>query len=157
MAVKHDQENLTNVVELDWFADNDIVRVTPRNQIRFDIQKDHAIRVLQAQQDRQRFERQFDLMIQQLAIWVQGHADKIRDAYLTLESGAFSFVITQKESECDDDFQDALSSLDFRIANDPDMNLIELESSLLPPVSPSAIASFVDKNLNMRFVHGERS
>jgi hypothetical protein len=33
-------------VELDWYADDDIVRVTPRNQGRFDIQKDRAIEVL---------------------------------------------------------------------------------------------------------------
>ena len=151
------QDAIRNVVELDWYADNDTVTVTPRDQKRFDIQKDLAIEVLQAEGQAGLFGKQLGLLLERLAFWISNNLSSIGDAFLTVQDGSFSFVVIQKVPECDDDLQDSLASLNFAIANDPDLDLIELDTIALPPVSEHALTSFIDRKFAMKYVHGKRS
>ena len=43
---------LSNVVEINWYDENDEVVVVPRDQLRFSIQKDRAIKALKNCQGR---------------------------------------------------------------------------------------------------------
>src|SRR5260221_7968170 len=140
------QEAIRNVVELDWYADNDTVTVTPRDQKRFDIQKDRAIEVLQAEGQAILFGKQLGLLLERLAFWINNNLASVGDAFLTEQDGSFSFVVIQKVPVCDDDLQDSLASLNFSIANDSDLDLIELDTLALPTVSERALTSFIDRN-----------
>lgn len=143
-------------VALDWFAENETVVVTPRDQKRFEVQLDRAIEVLQRASQEDRFQKQFRLLLNHLASWLQGR-DDIRDAFVTLRDGALAFVVVRNVREYDEKFEDELSELDFEIANDIDLDLVNLNGIALPSVSEEALKTFLDQRLVLRYVHGNRT
>ena len=143
-------------VELDWYASDEKVRVTPRNQQRFDISKDRAIEILQvAEERRERFEKQFSLLLTTLAEWVHKRAEKVETPYLTIQDASFLFVVVQKTAELDLAFEDELSALDFQIANDSAFDLLQLHAISLPPVEDESLRSFVFEPFVLSY-HGHR-
>lgn len=56
-----------NYVELDWYDASEVVQVRPRDRQRFELQKDRAIEVLQAAKEADRFQKQFELLLNKLA------------------------------------------------------------------------------------------
>lgn len=143
-------------VELDWFAENDIVRVTPRDQSRFDVQKDLAIDILQKARESEHFQKQFSLLLQRLAEWVNVHHRKIEQALVTLQDGVLCFVVVRKEVKYDEAIQDELADLDTEITNDPALALIEFKALALPNLSSDdALKSFLDERLILVY-HGQR-
>lgn len=151
----------SNSVEIDWYAEHDTVIVSPRNtpgnMKRFAIQKDRAIEVLQAAQKAEVFDKQFGLLLDRLAEWINQHQGKISEAILTAQDGSLSFVVVRTEAELDDEFQDALTALEFDIANDANLDVISLDTMALPPVTRRALSSFLDAKFSMRYVHGKRN
>lgn len=151
-----DNANAIKTVELDWFADNDVVSVTPRSQIRFNIQKDRAIEILQREKDAAQFGQQFSLLLERLAKWVSYREPKIERAILTLQDNALAFVVVRTAVEYDEDFQDELADLDIEVANDPDLQLISLKTLGLPHVTSDALRSFLDERLVLEYVERSR-
>lgn len=143
-------------VELDWFADDDVVHVTPRDQQRFEIQKDRAIEILQRAREADQFQQQFSLLLNRLAGWLSRH-NQIARALVTLQDGTLVFVVVRTYAKYDEQFEDELSELDFEIANDRDLDLIRLKTLALPNVSDSALRSFLDERLILSYSHGQRS
>ncbi len=140
-------------VELDWYAEGDTVHVTPRNQKRFEIQKDRAIEILQREKDAELFQQQFALLLERLAEWIQGRETKIANAIVTLQDDRLTFVVVRSEAPYDEQFQDDLADLDVDIANDPDLDLIKLKTLALPIVGGEALRSFLDERLVLVY-HG---
>jgi hypothetical protein len=152
-----DERDVIQAVEIDWFAEEAIVRVIPRDRQRFEIQKDKAIRVLQLAQEVEQFQLQFDLLLRRIAEWISEHTDKIERALMTLQDGLFALVIVRKEIAYDEAFQDELADLDIALANDTDLNLIRLKTLALPNVGGDSLRSFLDERLMFEFQHGGRS
>jgi hypothetical protein len=144
-------------VELDWYAvgDGDVVGVTPRNQARFEVQMDRAIEILQLAKESERFSKQFRLLLQKLAAWIQPRINQIATAFLTLQDSSLAFVVVRREAAYDEAFQDDLADLDIEIANDGDLDLIHVSTLALPDVDKSAVYSFLDKRLVLTY--GERN
>lgn len=134
-------------VELDWHAENDVIHVIPRNQKRFEIQKDRAIEILQRAKDAERFHQQFSLLLDRLAEWVRGHESEIAQAIITLQDDRLTFVVVRNKALYDEQFQDDLADVDCDIANDPDLDLIKLKTLALPIVGGEALRSFLDERL----------
>ena len=147
----HATEDMQNLVELDWYADNDIVHVIPRNQKRFDIQKDRAIQILQRESNKDQFHQQFSLLLDRLAEWIRVHQDKIAHAILTLHEGSLAFVVVHKTARYDEHFQDDLADLDVNIANDPDLDILKMKTLALPHVTGEALRSFLDTRLVLSY------
>jgi hypothetical protein len=144
-------------VELDWYADNETVVVTPRDQQRFDISKDRAIEILRVTAAAQaRFNKQMNLVINILGKWIADRAGEIRDAYLTVQDNSFLFVVVKKTAPVDPQFEDELSELDFSIANDQALDLLHVHTLSVPPVGENALKSFIDPRAVYAF-HGRRS
>lgn len=144
-------------VELDWFADDDVVRVTPRDQNRFDIQKDFAIDILQKARESEHFQKQFDLLLQRLAEWVNAHHQKIEQAVLTVQDGVLCFIVVRREVKYDESLQDELADLDIEIANDSALKLIGFKTLALPNLSSDdALKSFLDERMILVY-HGKRT
>lgn len=147
-------------VELDWYAEDETVIVTPRNQRRFEIQKDRAIRALQQEQDKvgdlDQTARQFNLLLERLANWIEARKEKILRGILTLRDGKLLFLVIQETPEYDEDFEDDLSALDVEIANDADLNLIGMDVLALPPASQEGLQSFVNEGCKITY-DGHRS
>ena len=133
------------------------MRVTPRNQQRFDIQKNRAIEILQRAKEPDRFQQQFNLLLNRLAEWLVDRQTKISQAIVTLQDGTLVFVVVRKAAKYDEQFEDELAEMDFAIANDPDLDLIELKTLALPNVSGEALRSFLDERLILSYHHGKRS
>ena len=142
-----------NYVELDWHDASEVVQVRPRDRQRFELQKDRAIEILQAAKKADRFQKQFEFLLNKLAGWANRWQAKISSASVTLQDGALAFVVVQKSEKYDEDFQDELSELDFSIANDVDFGLMKLTTLLLPNVSGEALESFLDRRLLLLVYH----
>ena len=143
-------------VELDWYEDNDIVTVTPRDQKRFDIQKDRAIEALQLVDKQDKFNLQFSLLLDCIASWINKNQDDIENTLLTLQDGVLALVVVRKTAEFNEGLEGSLLELDFQLANDPDFDLIHLNTLALPSVSNDALRSFLDERLVLSY-HGNRS
>ena len=140
-------------VEIDWYAEEDRVEVTPRDQQRFELQKDRVIDLLQLANHG---EKQLLLLLQLLGRWIDRNSAKIANAYLTLRDNTLLFLIISNAPACDDEFEDELSDLDLALANDPDLRLIRLNTLVLPPASPEALDSFFHDEFTLVF-RGKRT
>jgi len=138
----------SNAIVVDWFDAPEILDVNPKDQQRFQIQKDRAIGLLQLANSA---DAQLNLLWRRLREWSREHSSKVQTAYLTLRDARFSFVVISRAVECDDDLDDAVSDLDFEIANDPDLDAVKMNAIVLPPASPEAISSFLDKRFLLEF------
>jgi hypothetical protein len=144
------------VVQLHWDMRDGSVTVTPEDQDRFGIKVGRAIEILQQAARAEQFERQFHLLLRVLGEWISGRQGHIERAYITHRDGALAFVVVCTALEYDDDFEGALSDLDFRIANDPDLDLIKIDAIALPLVSESAATSFLDQDFVLEYIgHGD--
>jgi len=146
---------LSNIVEIDWYDENDKIIVTPRNQLRFTIQKDRAIEALRIVRDSERFTLQFELLLGKLARWVKERASDIQTAIITLQDNSLMFVVVQSDDCYDEQLQDDLAELDFAIAQDTDLDLMRLRTVMLPPVDSDALGSFVDARMVLQYQHGK--
>jgi hypothetical protein len=149
---------LAPVVQLDWVMKDGTVTVTPREQDRFVLKMRRAIEILQQAGEAERFHDQFNLLLRMLAEWLRSHQDAVAKAYLTDRDGALAFVVVRTSCEYDDDFEDVVSELDFRVANDPDLNLLKMDVIALPLATDAAITSFIDPGFVFEYVgNGNRS
>ena len=142
-------------VQLDWNLENGLVTVVPRDRDRFCIRVRRAIEVLQQASRADSFTEQFNLLLRTLAKWINDTTG-IAKAYLTLRDGALAFVVMRESSEYDDDFEDSLSELDYRISRDRDLSLITMDAMALPLSSEDAACSFIDDGFAFAYVkHGD--
>jgi hypothetical protein len=143
------------VVQLDWAMKDGAITVTPRDQDRFIIKVDRAIEILQQATQAEKFKLQFNLLLRVLQEWINTRND-ISRAYITQRDGALAFVVVRSSCEYDDDFEDDLSSIDYRIANDHDLDLIKMDAIALPLASESAVYSFIDPEFVLEYArHGD--
>ncbi len=146
----------STVHQLRW-NDEGVVMVTPEDEDRFSVKIHRAIEVLRQASHADEFKRQFSLLLRLLAGWLKARSD-IDRAYLTHRDGVLMFVVLRTSCEYDDDFEDALSSLDFSVANDADLDKIKMDAITLPPASESAISSFLAPDFVIEYTsHGDRS
>ena len=141
-------ESIENAVEIDWYADNETIRVTPRNQKRFEIHKDRAISILKLASEG---DKQLALLIDQVSEWTREHSTAVLMSFLTLRDDRFAFLVISRTAKCNDDLEDAASDLDLEIANDPDLTTIRMNVLVLPPASPEALSSFFDERFLLVF------
>jgi hypothetical protein len=101
---------------------------------------------------------QFNLLLRMLAEWLKSQQGAVSKAYLTDRDGALAFVVVRNSRDYDDDFEDVISELDFRIANDPDLGLIRMDVIALPYATEAAITSFVNPGFAFEYAgDGSRS
>jgi len=146
---------IENVVEIDWYAESDHVVVTPKNQQRFIIQKDAAIEALRQAKAAERFELQFDLLLQVLGKWLHERTSAVESGIVTLQDNSLVFVVVQSKVAYDEQLQDDLAGIDVAIAQDASLDLIKLRTVLLPPVGSEALGTFLDPRMVLRYTHGK--
>ncbi len=135
--------------QLTWSeTDHGSITVTPPDEDRFNIKLNRAIEFLQQANRVDQFKQQFNVLLKVLVTWVKGRQD-VKNASLTLRDGGLSFVVVRSESRYDEQFEDELSELDFKIANDVDLDLIKLDVLGLPPASEEALQTFFDPNFRL--------
>jgi hypothetical protein len=146
----------SDCVQLTWSEEDGLITVTPRNKDRFNIRLKRAIIALQQADRHDQFEQQLQLLHTTVVSWLKDRSD-ILSAHLTLREGNLSLVVVKKEARYDAQFEDELSELDYRIANDVDLDLIRLDAIALPPASEEALETFFDPNFILTYALRERS
>ena len=141
-------ETASNAIEVDWFGEAEIIEVNPRDQQRFQIQKDRAISLLQLATNA---DAQLALLRRKLGEWMRTHSSSIKTAFLTLRDHRFSFVVISRTPLCNDELEDAVSDVDLQIANDPDLDAVKMNAIVLPPASIEAIGSFLDNRFLLEY------
>ena len=137
-------------LQLDWSDDHGQITVTPRDEDRFTIKMRRAIEVLQRAAKEDLFQKQFKVLLGILGQWALNRPD-VKGSYITLRDGRLAFVVVRTESTYNEQFEDDLSELDISIANDVDLDLIELDAIGLPNVSAEALKSFLHPEFNLAY------
>jgi hypothetical protein len=145
----------SDVIQLHWDMKDGLLTVTPEDEDRFSIKVGRAIELLQQANRAEDFRRQFTLLLRELARWLKDRSD-VERAFLTLRDGALVFVVVREFCEYDDAFEDALSELDYSVANDADLDLIKMDAIGLPPASDRALSSFLDPAFTLEYGHRSR-
>lgn len=143
-------------IQLLWHQKDGVIVVTPSDQDRFLVKVGKAIELLRQDKRRELFEKQFDLLVRQLAAWLERHSQKVDHAFLTAGESVLRFIVVRKETRFDSELTDALSDLSVAIANDPDLDLVKLSARALPQVSEEALQSFLDSSFTIE-IHGQRT
>ena len=144
--------NQTKAVQLNWSESEDLTLVvTPENEDRFTIRMKKAIELLQRNNNDGEFQRQFDLLHKTLINWLKDH--DVRGAFLTIRDGSLAFLVVRQSVEFDDDFEDALSELQFAVNTDSDLDEVPLQVVGLPCVDDAAVDSFLDRRFSIKYVH----
>jgi hypothetical protein len=144
------------VMQLTWEHKDGNIVVTPSNQDRFLIKIGRAIEILRQHQRQQQFEKQFDLLLKELASWLEKHEGRWSRAFLTAGESTLRFIVVRGQVKFESDLTDALSDLGVEVANDPDLELIQLSTRALPLVTEEALQSFLDASFTIEF-HGDRA
>ncbi len=142
--------SLRDALLLNWAEKDREIVVTPEDENRYVIKVSRAIDLLGQATKRDRFQEQLRLLQQMLAKWLQ-NTNHIKQAFLTLRDGALLFVVVHEQAVYDDSFEDSLSDLDFNIANDVDLEFIEMNAIALPPIPPDSLESFLDPAFTLEY------
>jgi hypothetical protein len=133
---------MPSAVEVDWHSEQS-VRAKPRSRARFRAQRENAARILQLA--RQQVESQLHLLMDLLGSWMRNHESRVQTAFLTMRDSQFLFLAVPRTAEYDPVLEDAVSDLDFMIANDQTLHLIRMNALVLPPASEDSWRSFFDE------------
>lgn len=139
------------VIQIDAANVDGTVTITPSDEDRFNLRVREVIEACLKARVGEQAEQRFRLLLRRLVEWTLGRSDT-RDAFLTTRDGALCFVVVRQESPYDEQFEDALTDLDIELANDEDIRF-PVRVLSLPPVSESAMKSFLSKSFALRF-HG---
>ncbi|MEX2286505.1 MAG: hypothetical protein WD648_05395 [Planctomycetaceae bacterium] len=146
----HENCEFVDPIVIAYDSEADVVTVIPKDEARFEVQKQRAIEGLQRAKQAEVFRAQLDLLLGRLANWSKAHEAKVACAYLTLRDTRLSFVIISREAECDDDLEDDASRLDLKVSSNVDLDLIRMNVLVLPLTSTESLQSFVDKRFLIR-------
>ncbi len=95
------------------------------------------------------------MLLRVLGNWLSTR-DDILMAFITLRDGGLAFVVIRSESRYDAAFEDDLSDLDIEVSEDPQLELVPINSLALPPANECAIDTFLDSRFALRFANAER-
>jgi hypothetical protein len=151
MSIASPDKRIAAAVQLSHVDGEKQVCVTPKDHDRFALKVDIAIELLKEGIGRERFANQLKVMMRQLSDWIVSHDSEVSRAYLTMRDESLCFLVERKSPRYDADFEDALSDLDIQISDDSDLEGIELYSMAIPPVSDSALESFLHPKFQIRF------
>ena len=98
------------------------------------------------------FEEQLAALERELEGWASQRSNAIDEVFLVLRGDHFLFLVVLKGKEHDGTFEDALTDLDMKVAQDPDYDLINLSVLALPAFADDVIQSFLPSHIRPREV-----
>jgi hypothetical protein len=139
--------------EIDWYAADEHVFVTPRSKSRFRIDKDRAIKVLQGDRETG---LQIVALVERLARWISEFEPNIDAAFLTTQDSTLLFAIVTRGVEWDEDLCDKLIDLKLEIAVDDHFNKTPLAVICIPHCPPESYVGFLGSEFCWRFHRGPK-
>jgi hypothetical protein len=143
------------ILQLDWKDRDGDVTVTPHDESRFVVKVHQAIEACRATKQAEQFEAQLKLLLEEIGKWLQVQ-ERIDSAYLTLREGNFLFLVIRRDPGYERDFEDGLSDLDLKLAEDSSLDLIRVDTLALPHTSEESLRSFLDPRFALKYPDGPR-
>lgn len=127
--------------------DDDIVtyRVRSRDGDEFILDFDDIVRASRIATSQKDFLQQYSDLLEHTNRWLHSQSEKVDRAYLSLGLGKVDFVVFQKGTRFDREFDESLVELDIEIANRSEFDLIQLDVLALPNCPDEDAASFVPR------------
>lgn len=110
------------------------------------------VRACRSHDNATEYANQIQQLVEQLVTWIRARGDEIVSASLKFEANGVLFVVMRNAKAFDIDFEDALSALDLKIAQDPELSQINMRVLGLPYASTDTLASFVGTQQVMHYV-----
>ena len=143
-------------IEIDWYEEQEVVGVTPRDQQRFEVQKDNAINALRLARQADQAAKQLQLLLNTIAEWAQGFQGRWNSLILTVQDGSLLLLVVQHKKVCDWQMGESLAKLDMDIANSHDFHLLTFNAMVLPNVSTESLRAFVDERFLLEYANKKR-
>jgi hypothetical protein len=142
------------VIQLRFRDGDQTVVVEPDDEDRFNLRVKEAIEGCKLAIDRRQVEQRVRILLNELATWKEamkaaGHP--VDACYLTIRDGHLTFIVVQSSLEHNPAFEDALSDLDWKLAWDDDLKVLQVQVFALPKIGDDALAGFLDQKFNVRF------
>ena len=99
------------------------------------------------------FQIQFKETINLLAVWIKKNTKHIAKAYLTIRDAGLLFVIIQKGIKYNGKFEDTLTALDLKIANQKTLSDIKLNVMALPNTTRDVYETFLSPEYTLKYKH----
>lgn len=138
-------------IQLRWGDKKKRVVVIPEDEDRFILTVEAAIRACNVAVEYSAFMPVFRNLLTRLGEWTRQYKKQILDAYLTVRDAELMFVVVKKTREYDREFEDLLTSLDIRIAQDKDFEMINLSVFGLPKSPAKSVAAFLSPQNTLKY------
>ena len=140
-------------IHLNWSDKDKRVIIHPANH---DIDIHTVEEVIEAvhahgKEERVRVKRQFSDLLGRLGEWASMHAGRIQQAIVTLRDSDLLFLVVMNDVKYDPGFEDELTDLDIKIAQDSDYDRLRLSVLALPKMGKAGISSFIDTNFCLQY------
>jgi hypothetical protein len=132
------------------------VLIRPANEDLFALPMAVAIRGCKLAGQIDRFNQQFERLLDRLYEWTLAHGDAIRQVYVGFPHDGLLFLVVQRGEHFDQNLEDDLTGLDVEIARNPDYDLIKLNVLALPNCSEETVRSFLPPNGSLTYEHAKR-
>ena len=133
---------LSSIVLYEDGAERDVL-VYLKDNDKFVLTAQDAVRACRAWDKGVQFGRQFEDLLNRLSQWVAENRSHISTAKLNVRQNDILFVATQKTVERDDVLADRLTELDLEISTASTFDLISLNVLSLPLVDNESAAAFL--------------
>jgi hypothetical protein len=138
-------------VQLPW--DSQAVFETPDGD-RFVKNVAEVVELIQAEEakraGRQRIQDAVAALFTVLDAWIVEHRQHLTAAWLTEHDHALLLLIVQKSETYDEPLSQALVALDERLANDPTVTPLRMDTLAIPPWGDSPQSTFLSRRLQLR-------
>jgi hypothetical protein len=118
------------------------VLVSLRNNDRFVLTAQEAVKACRAWDKSVQFQVQFETLLERLSKWVTENRSRISAAQLNVRPNDILFVVTQSQVKRDDDLASRLTELDLEVSGGGVFDLISLNVLSLPLVDNESTTAF---------------
>lgn len=144
-------------IQLDCKDQDARVVVTPDDGDRFAITMELAIRGCKIASQLDKFNKQLSILMGHLADWTDQYIEDIDKVYLGIKDDGLQFLVVRRSKRYNRDLEDALTNLDIAIAQDSDLDLIQLSVLALPKTSTASVQSFLPRRGSLVYQNAKRS
>ena len=133
---------LSSIVLYEGGAEHDVL-VYLKDNDKFVLTAQDAVRACRAWDKSVQFQRQFEDLLTRLSRWITDNRGDISIAKLNVRQNDILFVVTQAVVKRNDHLADQLTDLDLEISGSPSFDLISLNVLSLPLVDGESAAAFL--------------
>ena len=120
-----------------------VIITSPEDEDRFEMTVGDAARACKQWEATKEFRAKFDIMLRRIGRWIYEHRDSVKRGIVTVRDRGLMLIVMVPFAEMNPEFEVELSNLDVGIANDADLDDIQLSVMSMPEVTEECLQSFL--------------